>query len=246
MFARAAWGGPTGAAAASAWRAAAALGAGWLAGRLYRMAARLVRTYTARMPPAYRVSPQVYCLPDNYEVLDKSLDDIRHVRDPRFTQPEMASLDKWGGQGRGAGGGGAAWTRGAGRCRGAYGVGRSRDKRGAGGGGGEERALHSRAQEKGAWDGAQGQGARGDGMPDAVQAVLQYSVPVLDRPMAGSVVAAVPADHLAVVATRSGHSIPADPTYRLPHLPTHPPTPNTHSPPPPLVPLRPPRPVTWA
>lgn len=38
---------------------------------------------------------QVYCLPDNYEVLDKSLDDIRHVRDPRFRKEEIASLDKW-------------------------------------------------------------------------------------------------------------------------------------------------------
>ncbi len=38
---------------------------------------------------------QVYCLPDNYEVLDKSLDDIRHVRDPRFRSEEIASLDKW-------------------------------------------------------------------------------------------------------------------------------------------------------
>ncbi|GLC41126.1 hypothetical protein PLESTB_001794200 [Pleodorina starrii] len=36
----------------------------------------------------------VYCLPDNYEVLDKSLDDIRHVRDPRFRREEIAGLDK--------------------------------------------------------------------------------------------------------------------------------------------------------
>ncbi|PNW70476.1 hypothetical protein CHLRE_17g721517v5 [Chlamydomonas reinhardtii] len=35
----------------------------------------------------------VYCLPDNYEVLDKSLDDIRHVRDPRFRPEEVAALD---------------------------------------------------------------------------------------------------------------------------------------------------------
>ncbi|KAG2449802.1 hypothetical protein HYH02_005325 [Chlamydomonas schloesseri] len=37
---------------------------------------------------------KVYCLPDNYEVLDKSLDDIRHVRDPRFKQEEVTGLDK--------------------------------------------------------------------------------------------------------------------------------------------------------
>ncbi|EFJ52408.1 ubiquitin-specific protease 39, partial [Volvox carteri f. nagariensis] len=36
---------------------------------------------------------KVYCLPDNYEVLDKSLDDIRHVRDPLFRTEEIASLD---------------------------------------------------------------------------------------------------------------------------------------------------------
>eukprot|EP00198_Chlamydomonas_reinhardtii_P007868 XP_001697205.1 predicted protein [Chlamydomonas reinhardtii] len=35
---------------------------------------------------------QVYCLPDNYEVLDKSLDDIRHVRDPRFRPEEGVGL----------------------------------------------------------------------------------------------------------------------------------------------------------
>ncbi|GIL71725.1 hypothetical protein Vretimale_840 [Volvox reticuliferus] len=37
---------------------------------------------------------KVYCLPDNYEVLDKSLDDIRHVRDPRFRGEEITSLDR--------------------------------------------------------------------------------------------------------------------------------------------------------
>ncbi|KXZ51657.1 hypothetical protein GPECTOR_11g110 [Gonium pectorale] len=37
---------------------------------------------------------KVYCLPDNYEVYDKSLDDIRHVRDPRFRPEEVVALDK--------------------------------------------------------------------------------------------------------------------------------------------------------
>ena len=41
-----------------------------------------------------RYVPQVYCLPDNYEVLDKSLDDIRHVRDPLFKRDEVVALDK--------------------------------------------------------------------------------------------------------------------------------------------------------
>jgi U4/U6.U5 tri-snRNP-associated protein 2 len=37
---------------------------------------------------------QVFCLPDNYEVVDRSLDDVRHVLDPRFTPNDVARLDK--------------------------------------------------------------------------------------------------------------------------------------------------------
>ncbi len=37
---------------------------------------------------------QVYCLPDNYEVVDRSLDDIRYVLNPRLTREEVARLDK--------------------------------------------------------------------------------------------------------------------------------------------------------
>ena len=36
---------------------------------------------------------RVYCLPDGYEVLDRSLDDIRHVLNPRFTADALAALD---------------------------------------------------------------------------------------------------------------------------------------------------------
>jgi U4/U6.U5 tri-snRNP-associated protein 2 len=36
---------------------------------------------------------RVYCLPDGYEVLDRSLDDIRHVLDPRFGADALAALD---------------------------------------------------------------------------------------------------------------------------------------------------------
>ena len=32
---------------------------------------------------------QVYCLPDNYEVSDRSLDDIRHVLNPGFLPEEV-------------------------------------------------------------------------------------------------------------------------------------------------------------
>jgi len=33
---------------------------------------------------------ELYCLPDNYEVVDRSLDDIRAVLNPAFT-PEVSS-----------------------------------------------------------------------------------------------------------------------------------------------------------
>lgn len=37
---------------------------------------------------------QVYCLPDNYEVVDRSLDDVRYVLNPRFQPADVARLDK--------------------------------------------------------------------------------------------------------------------------------------------------------
>ncbi|KAL3344773.1 hypothetical protein AABB24_023956 [Solanum stoloniferum] len=37
---------------------------------------------------------KVYCLPDGYEVIDPSLDDIIHVLNPRFTQEQVKQLDK--------------------------------------------------------------------------------------------------------------------------------------------------------
>lgn len=35
-----------------------------------------------------------YCLPDNYEIIDSSLDDIKYVLNPTFTQADIAELDK--------------------------------------------------------------------------------------------------------------------------------------------------------
>ena len=35
---------------------------------------------------------RVYCLPDGYEVLDRSLDDIRHVLNPRFSTEALAAV----------------------------------------------------------------------------------------------------------------------------------------------------------
>jgi hypothetical protein len=37
---------------------------------------------------------RVYCLPDGYEVLDRSLDDIRHVLNPRFGRAALAALEQ--------------------------------------------------------------------------------------------------------------------------------------------------------
>jgi U4/U6.U5 tri-snRNP-associated protein 2 len=38
-------------------------------------------------------SAKVYCLPDQYEVVDRSLDDIRHVLNPKFGREQVAELD---------------------------------------------------------------------------------------------------------------------------------------------------------
>ncbi|GBG91782.1 hypothetical protein CBR_g53671 [Chara braunii] len=37
---------------------------------------------------------KVYCVPDGYEINDPSLDDIRHVLNPRFDAQQVANLDK--------------------------------------------------------------------------------------------------------------------------------------------------------
>uniref|UniRef100_A0A7N0VMU5 UBP-type domain-containing protein n=1 Tax=Kalanchoe fedtschenkoi TaxID=63787 RepID=A0A7N0VMU5_KALFE len=37
---------------------------------------------------------KVYCLPDGYEINDPSLDDIRHVLNPRFQRDQVEQLDK--------------------------------------------------------------------------------------------------------------------------------------------------------
>lgn len=36
----------------------------------------------------------MFCLPDGYEVVERSLDDIRHVLDPTFSSADVAALDK--------------------------------------------------------------------------------------------------------------------------------------------------------
>ena len=36
----------------------------------------------------------MYCLPDSYEVVDSSLDDIRHVLNPKFNAAQAQELDR--------------------------------------------------------------------------------------------------------------------------------------------------------
>ena len=38
-------------------------------------------------------STKIYCLPDNYEVIDSSLSDIKYALNPTFTKEETAKLD---------------------------------------------------------------------------------------------------------------------------------------------------------
>lgn len=43
----------------------------------------------ASPPPPPAAFLQVYCLPDNYEVVDRSMDDIRAVLNPTFTREQV-------------------------------------------------------------------------------------------------------------------------------------------------------------
>ena len=54
--------------------------------------------YTHALEAAHHVfvntsSGKVYCLPDGYEVRDRSLEDIQHVLHPRYTPPQVAQLE---------------------------------------------------------------------------------------------------------------------------------------------------------
>jgi hypothetical protein len=44
-------------------------------------------------PPHPPAPLKVYCLPDNYEVVDRSIDDIRAVLNPAFTKEQVG--DGW-------------------------------------------------------------------------------------------------------------------------------------------------------
>lgn len=56
------------------------------------------QAYTHSLEESHHVfmnldSAKVYCLPDGYEVLDRSLDDIRYVLNPTFTPQQVAETD---------------------------------------------------------------------------------------------------------------------------------------------------------
>ena len=57
------------------------------------------QAYTHALEAAHHVfmhldTARVYCLPDAYEILDRSLDDIRRVLNPTFTKEEVANADR--------------------------------------------------------------------------------------------------------------------------------------------------------
>uniref|UniRef100_A0A803NYT0 Uncharacterized protein n=1 Tax=Cannabis sativa TaxID=3483 RepID=A0A803NYT0_CANSA len=68
-------------------------------GKYYQGRGRKSHAYTHSLEAGHHVfinlqTEKVYCLPDGYEISDPSLDDIRHVLNPRFTQEQVEQLDK--------------------------------------------------------------------------------------------------------------------------------------------------------
>ncbi|XP_010252642.1 PREDICTED: U4/U6.U5 tri-snRNP-associated protein 2 [Nelumbo nucifera] len=68
-------------------------------GKYYQGRGRKSHAYTHSLEASHHVyinleTEKVYCLPDGYEINDPSLDDIRHVLNPRFTREQVEMLDK--------------------------------------------------------------------------------------------------------------------------------------------------------
>ncbi|CAN6446546.1 unnamed protein product [Victoria cruziana] len=68
-------------------------------GKYYQGRGRNSHAYTHSLEAGHHVyinlrTERVYCLPDGYEVNDPSLDDIRHVLNPRFTPEQVEQIDK--------------------------------------------------------------------------------------------------------------------------------------------------------
>ncbi|KAI6692359.1 hypothetical protein NL676_020069 [Syzygium grande] len=68
-------------------------------GKYYQGRGKKSHAYTHSVEAGHHVfinlqSERVYCLPDGYEINDPSLDDIRHVLNPRFTREQVQQIDK--------------------------------------------------------------------------------------------------------------------------------------------------------
>eukprot|EP00899_Mesostigma_viride_P029106 jgi/Mesvir1/9380/Mv09831-RA.1 len=72
-------------------------------GKYFQGRGKSSHAYTHALEAGHHVfinlhTEKVYCLPDGYEVLDPSLEDIRHVLHPRFSEGQIARIDsqrKW-------------------------------------------------------------------------------------------------------------------------------------------------------
>ncbi|KAG8385817.1 hypothetical protein BUALT_Bualt03G0084700 [Buddleja alternifolia] len=67
-------------------------------GKYYQGRGQKSHAYTHSLEAGHHVyinlrTEKVYCLPDGYEVIDPSLDDIRHVLNPRFAREQVGQLD---------------------------------------------------------------------------------------------------------------------------------------------------------
>uniref|UniRef100_A0A5B7BCY9 Putative U4/U6.U5 tri-snRNP-associated protein 2-like n=1 Tax=Davidia involucrata TaxID=16924 RepID=A0A5B7BCY9_DAVIN len=68
-------------------------------GKYYQGRGLTSHAYTHSLEAGHHVyinlrTEKVYCLPDGYEINDPSLDDIRHVLNPRFSRDQVEQLDK--------------------------------------------------------------------------------------------------------------------------------------------------------
>ncbi|CAB79190.1 putative protein [Arabidopsis thaliana] len=68
-------------------------------GKYFQGRSQKSHAYTHSLEAGHHVyinllTEKVYCLPDSYEINDPSLDDIRHVLNPRFSRAQVNELDK--------------------------------------------------------------------------------------------------------------------------------------------------------
>lgn len=68
-------------------------------GKYYQGRGKKSHAYTHSLEAGHHVyinlrTEKVYCLPDGYEISDPSLEDIRHVLNPRFSGEQVEQLDK--------------------------------------------------------------------------------------------------------------------------------------------------------